>query len=42
MKVERVWEAPRVTRPYSDEQWSAIEALGHEIDADLAAPATCA
>jgi transglutaminase-like putative cysteine protease len=21
MKIERVWEAPRVTRPYSDEQW---------------------
>jgi uncharacterized protein (DUF2126 family) len=26
MKVERVWEAPRVTKPYSDEQWAAIEA----------------
>jgi hypothetical protein len=25
MKVERVWEAPRVTKPYSDAQWSAIE-----------------
>jgi uncharacterized protein (DUF2126 family) len=35
MKVERVWEAPRVTKPYSDEQWAAIEALGHRIDADL-------
>ncbi len=37
MKIERVWEAPRVTKPYSDEQWSAIEALGHQIDADLVA-----
>ncbi|HCZ17077.1 MAG TPA: IMP dehydrogenase, partial [Candidatus Accumulibacter sp.] len=36
MKIERVWEAPRVTRPYSEEQWLAIEALGHQIDADLA------
>ncbi|NMG73338.1 transglutaminase family protein [Aromatoleum diolicum] len=35
MKVERVWEAPRVTKPYSEEQWAAIEALGHEIDAKL-------
>ena len=37
MSVERVWEAPRVTKPYSDEQWAQIEALGHRIDADLAA-----
>ena len=35
MRVERVWEAPRVTKPYSDEQWARIEALGHRIDADL-------
>ncbi|MEC5386390.1 transglutaminase family protein [Uliginosibacterium sp. H3] len=35
MKVERVWEAPRVTKPYTPEQWAAIEALGHTIDADL-------
>ena len=37
MKVERVWEAPRVTKPYTDEQWLAIETLGRRIDADLAA-----
>jgi len=37
MKVERVWEAPRVTRPYSDGQWREIDALGQRIDADLAA-----
>ncbi|MBK8402384.1 transglutaminase family protein [Propionivibrio sp.] len=36
MKIERVWEAPRVTKPYSDEQWTLIESLGHHIDADLA------
>jgi uncharacterized protein (DUF2126 family) len=37
MKVERIWEAPRVTKPYSEAQWSQIEALGHTVDADLLA-----
>ena len=37
MTVARVWEAPRVTLPYTDEQWAAIEALGHRVDADLRA-----
>ena len=36
MKVERVWETPRVTMPYTEEQWKEIEALGTRIDADLA------
>ncbi|MEY4593310.1 MAG: hypothetical protein RIR18_2205, partial [Pseudomonadota bacterium] len=35
MSVTRVWEAPRVTKPYTEEQWSEIEALGHVIDGDL-------
>lgn len=35
MKVSRVWEAPRVTLPYTDEQWADIEKLGHQVDADL-------
>ena len=35
MKIERVWEAPRVTKPYTEEQWTDIEALGHRIDAEL-------
>ncbi|MEO8061822.1 MAG: transglutaminase family protein [Pseudomonadota bacterium] len=35
MKVERVWEAPRVTKPYTEEQWVEIEKLGHQIDAQL-------
>jgi uncharacterized protein (DUF2126 family)/transglutaminase-like putative cysteine protease len=37
MSVERVWEAPRVTKPYSDAQWRDIDALGARIDADLEA-----
>lgn len=37
MSVERIWEAPRVTKPYTDEQWREIEALGRQIDRDLAA-----
>ena len=37
MRVDRVYEAPRVTKPYSREQWAAIEALGRKIDADLTA-----
>jgi uncharacterized protein (DUF2126 family) len=36
MKVERVWEVPRVTKPYTETEWQAIEALGGRIDADLA------
>lgn len=35
MRVERVWQAPRVTKPYSEEQWSAIDSLGGRIDAVL-------
>ena len=35
MKVERIREAPRVTKPYTDDQWSRIESLGHEIDTRL-------
>ena len=35
MKVTRILEAPRVTRPYTEEQWMRIESLGRRIDADL-------
>jgi uncharacterized protein (DUF2126 family) len=35
MSVTRVHESPRVTKPYTEEQWSRIEGLGHAIDADL-------
>ena len=37
MSVSRIWEAPRVTKPYSDQQWQQIEALGQDIDAQLQA-----
>ncbi len=36
MSVSRIWEAPRVTKPYSEDEWRAIERLGHAVDADLA------
>ncbi|OEC34328.1 Uncharacterized conserved protein, DUF2126 family [Pseudomonas cuatrocienegasensis] len=35
MSIERIWEAPRVTRPYSEAQWQAICSLGERIDEDL-------
>ncbi len=35
MNVTRIYESPRVTLPYTDEQWEKIESLGHAIDADL-------
>ena len=37
MKIERVREAPRVTKPYTEGQWSTIVELGRRVDADLAA-----
>jgi uncharacterized protein (DUF2126 family) len=35
MNVQRIFESPRVTRPYTDQQWERIEALGHQVDVDL-------
>ncbi|WP_018607853.1 DUF2126 domain-containing protein [Uliginosibacterium gangwonense] len=37
MQVRRVHETPRVTKPYTDSQWSAIKALGTQVDARLKA-----
>ena len=37
MKVTRIHEDPRVTKPYSDMQWADIDALGRAVDRDLAA-----
>jgi len=36
MKVTRVAEHPRITRPFSDEAWNALDALGRKVDAALA------
>ena len=35
MQVTRVAEHPRVTKPFSDEAWTALDKLGHEVDAVL-------
>jgi uncharacterized protein (DUF2126 family)/transglutaminase-like putative cysteine protease len=35
MSVKRIHEDPRVTKPYTDEQWNEIASLGHQVDADL-------
>jgi uncharacterized protein (DUF2126 family) len=37
MQLTRLAEAPRVTLPFSAESWSALDALGERVDADLAA-----
>ena len=37
MSVRRIYESPRVTKPYTDEEWRHIEALGRYIDTELAA-----
>jgi uncharacterized protein (DUF2126 family) len=37
MSVKRIYESPRVTKPYTDEQWRTIVDLGRGVDADLAA-----
>ena len=36
MSVTRVREDPRVTKPYTDEQWSDIQRLGEDVDHNLA------
>lgn len=36
MNVTRIHEDPRVTLPYTDEQWEAINAFGRSIDQHLA------
>ena len=37
MKVTRVNEAPRITKPFSDDSWRRLDALGEKVDADLSA-----
>lgn len=35
MEVTRIHEDPRVTKPYTEEQWRRIEAVGHQVDSRL-------
>ena len=35
MSVTRVREAPRITRPFSDQSWARLDRLGEQVDADL-------
>ena len=37
MSVTRIHEDPRVTKPYTDEEWQRIEAVGHDVDRRLQA-----
>ncbi|MBN8511125.1 MAG: transglutaminase family protein, partial [Burkholderiales bacterium] len=37
MQITRIYESPRVTKPYTDDQWQAILGLGHEVDRRLEA-----
>ncbi|OYU91317.1 MAG: IMP dehydrogenase, partial [Burkholderiales bacterium PBB5] len=33
----RIWESPRVTKPYTDEQWAQVLTLGDQVDTELVA-----
>ncbi|WP_298182929.1 DUF2126 domain-containing protein [uncultured Pseudomonas sp.] len=35
MTITRIHEDPRVSKPYSEEDWQLIEQLGHQVDRDL-------
>jgi uncharacterized protein (DUF2126 family) len=35
MAVRRIYESPRVTKPYTEEQWRAIDTCGHAVDREL-------
>ena len=35
MQITRIWEAPRVTKPYTEDSWVEIDAMGGQVDADL-------
>ncbi len=35
MKVTRIYESPRVTKPYTDAQWNSVIELGRRVDAEL-------
>jgi len=35
MQVTRIYESPRVTKPYTEEQWAQVLALGQAVDRQL-------
>ena len=35
MRVTRIFESPRFTKPYTEEQWQGIQALGRRVDSRL-------
>jgi len=35
MSISRIYESPRVTKPYTDAQWTAIDAAGLAVDRQL-------
>ncbi|WP_457389917.1 transglutaminase family protein [Roseateles sp. P5_E1] len=37
MSVTRIYESPRVTKPYTEEQWAEVLKLGEQVDRELAA-----
>ena len=37
MQVTRIFESPRVTKPYTEDQWAAVMALGAAVDKELVA-----
>lgn len=37
MSVTRIYESPRVTKPYTEDQWAEVLKLGEQVDRDLVA-----